>query len=151
MTELDHTAPKKFNRFARHKARRLALQALYQWDLSGNNIADIETHFLTEQDIKKTDIGFFREILQQVPAKIDLIDNAMEPFLDRPKKELNPIELAIIRIGTYELLFRPDNPYKVIINEAVELAKVFGAEEGHKYVNGVLDQVAAKTRIHEKN
>jgi len=143
--------PKKprFNPFARRKARHLLLQALYQWQLSNNAIVDIEIQFNRTNDMHKVDNTFFHELLHQIPAELDHLDNKFKPFLDRPLAEVSPIELALLRIGTYELCYRPDIPYKVAINEAVELAKVFGGEDGHKYVNSILDQVARGARVSE--
>ena len=134
---------------ARHNARQSALQALYQWQMSGNDLIDIESQFLEEQDMSKVDIKYFKELLHQVPAKLDSIDSSCAPHLDRSIDSVDPVERALIRIGTYELLSRPDIPYKVIINEAVELAKIFGAEQGHKYVNSILDKVAQIERAIE--
>ena len=85
-------------------------------------------------------------MLHTIPTKVNTLDEIIEPFLDRPISDLNPIELIILRMGVYELADRPDIPYRVIINECLELAKKFGAEEGYKYVNGVLDKVARKLR-----
>ncbi len=127
---------------ARHNARQSALQALYQWQMSGNDLIDIENQFLEEQDMSKVDLKFFKELLHKIPAQIEIIDKACEPYLDRSIDSVDPVERAVIRIGVYELCMRPDIPYRVIINEAVELAKSFGAEQGHRYVNSILDKVA---------
>jgi N utilization substance protein B len=127
---------------ARHNARQSALQALYQWQMSGNDLIDIENQFLEEQDMSKVDLKFFKELLHKIPAQIETIDKACEPYLDRSIDSVDPVERAVIRIGVYELCMRPDIPYRVIINEAVELAKSFGAEQGHRYVNSILDKVA---------
>lgn len=148
--EIESSKPqKKFNRYARHKARRLALQALYQWDMAGNSIVAIEQEFLINNDMKKIDSDFFHELIHQIPAHLDHIQQQIIPFLDRDLKDLTPIELATLRIGVYELCYRPDIPYKVVINEALELAKIFGAEDGYKYVNGILDRVAHAVRKEE--
>ncbi len=97
----------------------------------------------------KTDIDYFKELLQGIPAHCVNLDQHLQPLLDRPADELDPIELAILRIGAYELMQRPDIPYRVAINEGVELAKAFGAADGHKYVNGVLDKLARQLRSKE--
>jgi N utilization substance protein B len=136
----------KFNPQARRKAREFALQALYQWEVSKDSITDIEAQFLQNPYLVQADIPYFRELVHEIPAHREQLDNWINPYLDRPQAELNPVELAILHIGTYELGFRPEIPYKVIINEALELAKNFGATEGHKYVNGVLDKVSHKLR-----
>jgi N utilization substance protein B len=127
-------------------ARRCAAQALYQWQLTGQEPAQIATQFLADQDLGKADPDYFRELVHQVPARAEEIDAALTPFLDRPIVQVDPVERAILRIGGYELMQRPDIAYRIIINEAVELAKVFGAEQGHRFVNGVLDKVARAVR-----
>lgn len=140
---------KKINIAARRWARRCALQALYQWQLSANDLNYIEAQFLTEEYTAKMDVPYFNELLHFIPQNIDIIDVNFIPFLDRPLDELNPVELAILRISSYELLKRLDIPYRVVINEGVELAKSFGAEDSHKYINGVLDKVAHQLRSAE--
>ncbi|MCL1058943.1 transcription antitermination factor NusB [Shewanella sp. Choline-02u-19] len=130
----------------RRKARRLAVQAIYSWQLSGNNIADVEHEFLTEQNVDGVDITYFRELLAGVATKKSQLDELIIPFLTRPLNEVDPVEKAIVRLATYELTFRKDVPYKVAINEAIELAKAFGAEDGHKFVNGILDKLVARTK-----
>ncbi len=127
----------------RRKARRLATQAIYSWQLSGNNIADVEHEFLTEQNIKGVDVSYFRELFTGTATKQAQLDELLTPYLERPMDEIDPIEKAVLRLAAYELTFRKDVPYKVVINEAIELAKSFGAEEGHKFVNGILDKLVA--------
>jgi N utilization substance protein B len=139
----------KINIAARRWARRCALQALYQWQLSANDLKYIETQFLTEEYIAKMDVPYFTELLHFIPQNIEMIDANFIPYLDRSLDELNPVELAILRISSYELLKRLEIPYRVVINEGVELGKNFGAEESHKYINGVLDKVAHQLRISE--
>ena len=134
---------------ARRKARQLALQAIYQWQLSAADPAEIEMQFLASKQIQQVDLDYFLELLRGIPKNVDAIDEQMQPVLDRPLNNLNPIELAILRIAIYELSHRMDVPYRVVINEALELAKTFGATEGFKYVNGVLDRVAHKIRAKE--
>jgi len=133
----------------RKKARRYAVQGIYQWHLSGNAIKDIELQFLESINAKKVDIEYFQEILIQTLVGITEIDELIVPILERDIKEVNPVELAIIRLACYELMSRIDVPYKVVINEALELAKTFGAQEGHKFVNGVLDKLAKQLRTME--
>ena len=128
----------------RRKARRLALQAIYQWQ--HNPSENIESQFRKECNLKKIDVEYFSELVNGVINNTAKLDEQMLPFLDRPIKKINPVELAILRIAIYELIYRPDVPYKVIINEALEAAKVFGAEQGFKYINGILDKVVKKTR-----
>ena len=139
---------KHFTR-GRSWARRLAMQAIYQWQLTGLDPAAIDAQFQADQDMSKADLGYFQELVQQVPARVQDIDAAIDPFLDRPLPQVDPVELAILRIAAYELLQRLDVPYRVVINEAVELAKKFGAEQGHRFINGVLDKAARKLRPQE--
>ena len=131
---------------ARRKARRFALQALYQWQLAGQPLNEIEAHFRAENDMKKVDLDYFHALLHGVPARVDELDTLFAPALDRKVQELSQIEKVILRIGTFELLDRIDVPYRVVINEGIELAKLFGADDSFKYVNGVLDKVARKCR-----
>jgi N utilization substance protein B len=130
----------------RHLARKRAVQALYMWQMTGEDVSTIEQQFLLEQDMKNVDLKYFKELLHKVPAHVQELDDHIAPLLDRPFNELDPVECAIMRLGAYELQHRPDIPYKVVINEAVELTKIYGAEEGHKYVNSILDRVAKKLR-----
>lgn len=134
---------------ARHNARHYALQAMYQWQLTGNAINDIENEFITYQIKKKVDLPYFKELIKGTFELLDDIDQEMTPFLGRPLHELDPIELNVLRLATYEIMKRPDVPYRVIINEALELTKRFGSIEGYKFVNGVLDRVAKKNRAVE--
>ncbi|MBL4865840.1 MAG: transcription antitermination factor NusB [Pseudomonadales bacterium] len=134
---------------ARKKARRFLLQAMYQWQLAKTPIDELEEQFRTDFDMKKADIEYFHDVLQGIPQHVNDLDRHIEPYLDRRLDELDPIELGILRIAVYELTQRVDVPYKVVINEAVELAKLFGATDGHKYVNGVLDKLAQKLRVME--
>jgi len=125
------------------------MQALYQWDLSGNNLKDIEVQFLQDEDFSKADKEYFHELLHEVPARLDEVEAAFSGFLDRPVQEMDPVERAVLRMATYELLARIDVPYRVIINESVNLTKKFGAEQAHKYINGVLDKAARVLRATE--
>ncbi|RFA27016.1 N utilization substance protein B [Alkalilimnicola ehrlichii] len=126
----------------RTRARRRALQALYQWQMAGQDLSAIEAQFNDEMDMGQVDVELFKQLLHGVPTQLNLIDEQLSPFLDRPINELDPIERAVLRMGTYELNERLEVPLRVVINEAVELAKQFGAEQSHRYVNGVLDKVA---------
>lgn len=134
----------------RRKARRLALQAIYQWQLSNVSPAAIEVQFLENQPLEKTDVPYFLELLRGVTESAEIMDGHMQPVLDRPVKDLNPIELAILRMAIFELINRFDIPYRVVIDEALRLAKTFGAWEGYKYVNAVLDRLAKTLRPVEK-
>ncbi|WP_404340931.1 transcription antitermination factor NusB [Pseudoalteromonas mariniglutinosa] len=131
---------------ARRKARILALQAVYSWQLSGNAIADIEQQMLIENDVTKIDVEYFKDLARGVAINYKQLDEAVSPHLTRPLDELDMVEKAILRLTGYELMFREDVPYKVAINEGIELAKIFGAEDSHKFVNGVLDKAVKELR-----
>ncbi|MEZ0153747.1 MAG: transcription antitermination factor NusB [Candidatus Reddybacter sp.] len=131
---------------ARKKARHMLVQALYQWQLSGASIGAIEAQYMAEKGMAKADSEFFRELLHEIPVKLEELDAAYREFLDRDPEALDPISLAVLRISVYELLHRIDIPYRVVINEAVNLAKTFGPTDAYKYINGVVDRVAARAR-----
>lgn len=133
----------------RSNARRRALQAIYQWQLTAQNLGDIETQFLQEEDMAKTDLDYFKELLHEIPKHITELEAHCLPHVSRPMEQVDPVERAALLIGLYELQYRLDVPYRVAINEAVELAKSFGAEQGHKFVNGLLDKVAKQLRAAE--
>lgn len=133
----------------RSRARHHAVQAVYQWQLTGHDVGEIVSQFLASQDPKTFDVEYFRELLRGVATNLGRLDGWIAPHIDRPIEQLDLVERAILRLGAYELGFRPEVPYRVAINEAVELAKTFGAEEGHKYVNGVLDKLARELRSAE--
>ncbi|WP_300656354.1 transcription antitermination factor NusB [Pseudomonas sp.] len=134
---------------ARRQARTLAMQALYSWHMAGQSLNEIEAQFRVDNDFSAVDGAYFHEILHGVPRQKSEIDGLFEPLLDRPLDEIDPVELAILRLSTYELKNRIDVPYRVVINEGIELAKVFGATDGHKFVNGVLDKLAPRLRADE--
>ncbi len=134
---------------ARTLARRFATQGLYQWQLTHQDLGEIDAQFLADQDMSRVEVAYFQELLHQVPQQLDEIDGQLQPLLDRPLAEVDPVERAILRIGAYELRSRRDIPYRVVINEGVELAKRFGASAGHKYVNSVLDKLAQRLRLDE--
>jgi N utilization substance protein B len=130
----------------RRKARHYGMQALYQWHMAGASLADIEAEFRADYDFSQVDLEYFQALLHGIPRCVDELEKTLEPLLDRRLDELDPIERTLLRMGTFELAKRPDVPYKVVINEAVALAKKFGATDGHKYINGVLDKVARQLR-----
>lgn len=136
---------------ARSRARRLAMQGLYEWQMSDNAPRDILNSYRQQHDLKDIDVEYFQLLLLEVPSHLQDLDQALTPHLSRPLQEVDPVELAILRLAAYELINRPDIPYRVVINEAVELAKTFGAEAGHKFVNGILDKLAAQKRSVEVN
>ena len=127
---------------ARRRARECAVQALYSWALSGNTAEQVELAFVLDQDLEGVDKPYFRKLFRQTVENIETVDFTISPYIDRAFDELDPIEKAILRLAVYELRFESDVPYKVVINEAIEVAKVFGADESHKYINGVLDKIA---------
>ena len=125
------------------------MQALYQWQMTGESLTRIEMNFLEEDRLKGVQKSYFSEIFYGVPKQLNVIDEALAEFVDRPVEKIDPVERAVLRIGVYELINRLDTPYKVIINEGVNLAKYFGADGSHKYVNGILDKVSQKKRALE--
>jgi N utilization substance protein B len=133
----------------RRRARALAMQALYHRHYSRSRISDIEAEFMVDNDMTKVDTAYFRDLLQGVHREQDELDKLIEPYLDRQLAEVDPIELAIVRIGTYELKNRIDVPYKVVINEGIEMAKKYGGTEGHKFVNSLLDKLSGRLRLAE--
>jgi len=141
----------KIKPHARRKARSLALQALYQWQLTAEEITKIKLQFIDKINPKKVDAVYFDELLSGIIKNITTINEIITPVLDRKLNELDEVELAIIRLAVYELKYRLDVPYRVIINEALELTKKFGSIEGYKYVNGVLDKIARLLRDSEVN
>ncbi|GAA6185624.1 MULTISPECIES: transcription antitermination factor NusB [Alteromonadaceae] len=134
---------------ARRKARELAVQAVYSWQMSKNPVEQIELGIATSTNMEKVDMAYFQELLRNVVKDSENLDKTIKPYLGRLPEELDVVEKAILRIATYELTARIDVPYKVVINEAIELAKSFGADESHKFVNGVLDKAIKTLRKHE--
>lgn len=134
---------------ARTNARKAAVQALYQWQMAGQDLSEIERQFLEEERLKDAQKSYFAELFYGVPKNLDAIDQVLSEFVDRPVDTIDPVERAILRIGVYELLHRLDMPYKVVLNEGINLAKYFGADGSHKYVNGILDKVAQQKRAME--
>lgn len=139
-------AVKPATKSPRRRAREFALQGLYQWRLSGNDEAAIEAHLREAEEFNKVDRAFFTGLLRGVLIQESELQAQLQAFLDRPFGELSPVEASVLLAGAYELVNYPETPYRVIINEAIELAKGFGGTDGHKYVNGVLDKLAAKLR-----
>ncbi|PAV24585.1 N utilization substance protein B [Tamilnaduibacter salinus] len=133
----------------RRRARVLAMQALYHRHYSSSAINQIEAEFMTDQDMSQVDTAYFRDLLRGVATKQGDLDEVLEPYLDRPIGEVDPVELAIVRLGAYELKERIDVPYRVVINEGIELAKRFGGTEGHKFVNSILDRLSRRLRLAE--
>jgi len=133
----------------RRKARELAVQAIYSWQLSQNSVTDIEGNFLTDNSARRFDIPYFQQLLRGVAASVGSIDEAISPHVDRPLDDVDHVEKAILRVAIYELKDCKDVPYRVVINEAIELAKSFAADDSHKFVNGVLDKAVKLIRPEE--
>lgn len=136
-------------RKSRRKAREFALKGLYEWKLSGNSPSDIAGHLCDEEGFAQIDDVYFNALLEGATREAEALAATVEPHLDRKLDELSPIEYAILLLGAYEAVHCPDVPYRVVINEAVELAKAYGGTDGHKYVNGVLDKLMPAVRASE--
>lgn len=134
---------------ARSRARRFAVQALYQWQISHQDIGDIESQFIADYEMEKVDVPYLQELLRRGVERAAELEAGIVPLLDRPFAEVDPVERAVLLIGAYELLYRFEIPYRVVINEAIRLAKMFGAHDSYKYINGILDRLAQKTRTTE--
>ena len=133
----------------RKRARRRAVQAIYAWQISGNDMAAVVRDFAHEQDMEQADLDYFNALTRGVVEQCEALDAALAPLLDRDVGQVDPIERAILRLAAFELRNRPDVPYRVSLNEAIDLAKRFGSDQGHTYVNGVLDQAAKAWRADE--
>ena len=144
----EHANPIK-NRTPRHRAREFALQGLYQWLLNNEPAATIVANIRSAHGFDKADSDYFRELLNGAIAQSVDLRETIAPTIDRQVSELSPVEHAVLLLGAYELKNQIEIPYRVVINEAVELTKSFGGIDGHKYVNGVLDKLAGKLRPDE--
>ena len=148
MSEQAAKAPAKS---IRRRSRELAVQGVYQWRLTGGDKTQIEQQIREEKGMGRYDAEFFSKLLLGILTRHAELEVALTPHLDRSLNELSPVEFSVLLLGAYELLHHPEIPYRVIINEAVELTKTFGGTDGHKYVNGVLDKLALKVRAAEIN
>ena len=146
MSELKDLDRSRVGPMQRRKARSLVLQALYQWRIAGTEQAKIQADMLAGVSLKKVDTEYFKAVFSGVINNVDEVDQLFETFLDRDLEGLDPVELSVLRIGCYELKYRIDVPYRVVLNEAIELAKRFGGTDGHKFVNSILDRVAPTLR-----
>lgn len=135
---------------AKRKARRFAVQGIYEWKMSGNPVHEIEARTRSDNAMHKVDIGYYHELLTQIVQLHEDLDETLIPALDRELLALDGVELAILRLGAYELKHHLEIPYRVVLDEAIELAKHFGGADSHKYINGVLDRVAQRLRQAEK-
>jgi len=130
----------------RKHARNKVLQALYQWQISGEDLDWIKQHYMEEQGVSAGDEAYFLELLYQIPAEVKQLDETYRKFITNSEDRVDPIERNILRIATYEFIHHLEIPYRVVINEAVNLARTYGADEGHKFVNGVLDPLSRQIR-----
>jgi transcription antitermination protein NusB len=133
----------------RIRARRCAVQALYQWQLAGQDPNEILREFVAERELIKVNLEYFSMLTREIPQQIDTLLSDLAPALDREWSKLGPVERSVLLVGAYELRFCLQMPWRVVVNEAVELCKMFGADEAHKYVNGVLDRTARAIRAAE--
>jgi len=133
----------------RRKARELAVQAVYSWQVSKNPVNDIEVNFIADNSKRRFDIEYFQLLLRGVTTNIGSIDDAISPYVDRPLDDIDQVEKAILRVAVFELKDCTDVPYRVVINEAIELAKSFAADDSHKFINGVLDKTVKLIRPQE--
>jgi N utilization substance protein B len=141
------TEKKSFSFPARRRhARQTVMQALYQWEINKSDISTIEKQFESKEHFQTVDAEYFKEILHGVILELEVIDHYIKRYIDRDISELDPVELTVARVAVYEFLKRLDVPYKVVLNEALESAKKFGAQEGHKFINGILDKIAREVR-----
>ncbi len=136
---------------ARRRARRAALQGLYQWQATGQPAEEIIAQFDEDKASGKLDRDHFCRIIHGVTINVESLDEMLSPCLDRPLRQVDPVERAVLRLAAFELSHCPDVPWRVIIDESVELARAFGAEQGHRFVNGVLDKLAPKIRAEAKS
>jgi N utilization substance protein B len=134
----------------RSLARKLAMQALYQWQMTGQSAAELRNQYATEEGFGDADAEYFRQLLDGVTEGAARLDATLATLIDRPVEQLDPVERAVLLIGLFELGERLEVPYRVVINEGVELAKRFGATDGHKFVNAVLDRAARSLRAAEQ-
>lgn len=130
----------------RRKARELAFQAIFSWQMSQNSVNDIEVNFIADNSKRRFDIEYFQQLLRGVTSNVKELDLAISPHVDRPLNDIDHVEKAILRVAVFELSDSKDVPYRVVINEAIELAKLFAADDSHKFVNGVLDKAVKLIR-----
>lgn len=147
---MNDVGEKRYSKHARIRSRRSAVQAYYQWLITQEPVSGIISEFKQERsELKKADINYFDRLMEGMVGHKAEIDTELQSFLDRPGDELDPVENAVLHLGAYELLYLKEVPCRVVISESVELAKMFGAEQSHKYINGVLDKLAHKHRSEE--
>jgi len=133
----------------RRKARELAIQAVYSWQISKNSVSDVEVNFIADNAKRRFDIEYFQLLLRGVTSNVNGLDLVISPYVDRPLDDIDQVEKAILRVAAFELRDCQEVPYRVVINEAIELAKLFAADDSHKFVNGVLDKVVTLVRTQD--
>lgn len=133
----------------KQRARKLAMQALYQWHMSGMELTEIDAQFRAINNMERVDVNYFTQLLYNIPKECPVLEAAFAPYLDRVVNDLNPIELTVLRLGAYELKHCPEIPYRIVLDEAINLTKGYGSQDGHRYVNGVLHQLAKQLRTVE--
>lgn len=131
---------------SRHLARRAAIQALYQWEMTQQPRLEIEKYFLADDRLKKTDNAYFQELVREIPRLVEDIDSSLLPYIDRDFALIDPIEKAVLRLAAYELIHHAEIPYRVVLNEAIELSRTYGSDNGYRFVNGILDKMGAEVR-----
>lgn len=134
----------------RRRARQFAVQAVYQWQITGATFAQIVEQFSVDQDLSKTDVPYFKELLSGVINRVDTLDEKLSPYLSRKISDVDMVDIAILRLAMFELSYRTDVPHKVVLNEAIELAKDFATDESYKFVNGVLDKALRSLKLREE-
>ena len=131
---------------SRHLSRRAVVQALYQLEMTQQSRLEIEKYFLSDDSLKKSDTEYFHELIREIPRLAEDIDTHRAPYIDRDIALVDPIERAVLRLATYEMLHHPEIPYRVVLNEAIELSRTFGSENSYRFVNGILDKLGADIR-----
>lgn len=131
---------------ARGKSRRLAMQAIYQWQMTNDNITDIKQQFFDDNNASKIDAEYFSQLVSGVASSLSELDTLLEKYMSRTIESVDPVERSILRLGAYEFINRLDVPYRVVLNEAVNITKEFCSEKSHGFVNAVLDKVAKEIR-----
>lgn len=134
----------------RRRARQFAVQAVYQWQITQANVGQIIEQFSVDQDLSKTDVPYFKELLTGVVNRVESLDEKLSPYLSRKIEDVDMVDIAVLRIAMFELTYRSDVPHKVVLNEAIELAKDFATDESYKFVNGVLDKALRSLKLREE-
>ncbi|WP_372881976.1 transcription antitermination factor NusB [Psychromonas sp.] len=134
----------------RRRARQFAVQAIYQWQITKLNVGQIIEQFSIDQDLSKTDVPYFKELLTGVVNRVDSLDEKLSPYLSRKIEDVDMVDKAVLRLAMFELTYRTDIPHKVVLNEAIELAKDFATDESYKFVNGVLDKALRSLKLREE-